>query len=126
MARILVADDEAPMRNLMALACQMDGHVVQTTSDTAGTIAAYATWRPDLLLLDLGMPGGGGLEVLRHAPFAANGATCPVIVVSGILEYLSEEEMQALGATTRIAKPFTIEQLRMAVRTVLAASPPSG
>src|SRR5688500_11763431 len=119
MARILVADDEAPMRELMALACQMDGHVVHTTSDTASTIAAYAMWKPDLLILDLSMPGGGGLEVLRQAGFASGGSTCPIVVVSGILEQLSESELMALGAARCIAKPFSLEQLRTAVRAAL-------
>ena len=124
MARILVADDEAPMRDMMALACQMDGHVVQKASDTSSTIAAYATWKPDLILLDLSMPGGGGLEVLRHARFASGGAPCRVVVVSGFLEHLSEVEMQALGATVCVSKPFSLEQLRTTVRTALAAPAP--
>jgi CheY-like chemotaxis protein len=123
MARILIADDEAPMRSLMSLACQMDGHVVQTASDTATTIAAHATWRPDLVLLDLAMPGGGGLEVLRYLRLATDREPCPVVVVSGVLEHLSDAEVESLGGTTRIAKPFTIEQLRMAVRTALGAPP---
>jgi CheY-like chemotaxis protein len=121
MARILVADDDVPMRELMSLACRMDGHVVEESIDTATTVAACVAWRPDLLLLDLSMPGGGGTEVLRQLRFATGGIPCPVVVVSGVLEQLSDAELEELGAAARVAKPFTLQQLRNAIREALLA-----
>lgn len=122
MARILVADDEAPMRDLMALACQMDGHTVQKAIDAPSAIGAYASFRPQLLLLDLNMPGGGGVYVLQQLHFAFGADLCPVLVVSGYLAEVSAADLKALGATAVLEKPFTIESLRTMVRASLAAA----
>jgi DNA-binding response OmpR family regulator len=122
MAKILVADDEAPMREMLALACRMDGHEVVKAIDTPTTVSTYVQVRPDLLVIDLSMPGGGGAHALRQLRFAGGGKICPVIVVSGMLGELSDGQISELGATAVLEKPFTIDTLRSAVREALRGS----
>ena len=120
MARILIADDEIAMREMLAMACRLDGHEVQQAVDTSSTVSAYATFQPHLLLLDLSMPGGGGIEVLHQLRAAFGARVCPVIVVTGYLDSLPEHMRQGLGAHALIEKPFTMDTLRGAIRSALA------
>src|SRR5438309_1558380 len=59
MARILVADDEAAMRQMVRLACERAGHEVFEAGNAPTAVEAYERLKPDLLVLDLHMPGGG-------------------------------------------------------------------
>jgi CheY-like chemotaxis protein len=122
MARILVADDEPAMREMMVLACRMDGHEVAEAVDAPSAVGAYEARRPDLLVVDLSMPGGGGAEAVRRIRARAGGACCPVIVVSGFLDSLSDGERAELDATAVLEKPFTIESLRAAIRRSLGGT----
>src|SRR5688572_8857075 len=117
MSRILIADDEIAMRDMLSLACRLDGHQVQQAVDTASAIAAYAAFRPDLLLLDLSMPGGGGVEVLHQLRATHGAQVCPVIIITGYLDSLPEHMRTELGARAFIEKPFTMDTLRTTVRT---------
>ena len=60
MARILVADDVATVRLLVRVACEQIGHEVHEALDATTAVEAYGRVHPELLILDLGMPGGGG------------------------------------------------------------------
>lgn len=119
MGRILVADDESAMRDMIGMACKMDGHEVHTSFDTPSTVAMFVEVMPDLLILDLAMPGGGGVEVLRHLESAAV-LTCPVIIVSGYVAEVGSQGRAALAKHRIIEKPFALETLRGAIRESLA------
>ena len=119
MARILVADDELAMREMIALACRLDGHEVHQAFDTSSTVSAYVSTRPEILVLDLSMPGGGGTQVLQQ--LRASGARlCPVIIVTGHLDSVPERTRTGLGAYALIEKPFAIDTLRETIRAALA------
>ncbi len=119
MARILIADDELAMREMLALACRLDGHDVLQAYDTASTISTYVSGKPDLLILDLSMPGGGGTEVL-NALRSTGKRLCPVVIVTGYLDSVPELMREGLGAFALIEKPFAMDTLRDTVRSALA------
>ncbi len=119
MARILIADDEAPMRDMIGLACKLDGHEVQQAYDTPSAVSAYRSFGPDLLILDLYMPGGGGTQVLKQVQFDTGAKLCPVIIVSGYVAEMNENALEGLSVFKIIEKPFSMESLRMAIRDAL-------
>ncbi len=121
MARILVADDEAPMRDMIAMACRIDGHEVSEAYDTNSAITQYVSTKPDLLILDLAMPGGGGVDVLRHLG-ASQVPLCPVIIVSGYVADVTGEGRVLIRQHRIIEKPFALETLRAAIREALVGS----
>ena len=120
MARILIADDEIAMREMLSMACRLDGHEVAQAVDTPTAVSTYASYQPHLMLLDLSMPGGGGLEVIHQLRAAFGSRVCPVIVVTGYLDSIPENMRDTLGAHALIEKPFTMDTLRAAVRSALA------
>ena len=119
MARILIADDELAMREVLALACRLDGHEVLQAYDTGSAISTYVSGKPDLMILDLSMPGGGGTEVL-NALRSTGTRLCPIVIVTGYLGSVPELMREGLGAFALIEKPFAMDTLREAVRGALA------
>jgi two-component system NtrC family response regulator len=116
-ARVLIADDEAPIREMIQIACEMDGHDVRTVAGADEALAVYPGFRPELLILDLNMPGGGGERVMEQVRIQDPG--CPAIFVTGLGSVLDEDERAQLGATEVLSKPFSIESLRIAVKSAL-------
>ena len=111
--RVLVVDDEADFLATYERLLRREGYDVMTATSRAAGIAALAGEPPHLVISDLRLPDGDGLDVVR----AARGARqpVPVIVVTG---YPSDETRRAAleaGATTFLAKPFTAAALLAAI-----------
>ena len=83
-ARVLVVDDDDRVRTVVSWQLEADGFRVAEAPDGWAALDAIAAERPDLVVLDLGLPGVGGLDVLRQLRRAdAAGPAVPVIVLSG-------------------------------------------
>ena len=115
--RILVVDDEEMMRELVSATMEMEGHVVEVVAGGAAALEAIAARRPDLVLLDLNMPGMNGWQVIDR--LKDHPSPPPVIAMSG----MGTEEPPELTAVRKyvygyLPKPFTHEQL---VKTTMRA-----
>ncbi len=121
-SRVLVVDDDPTVAEVVTRYLQRDGFVVETVGDGAAALEAARERPPDLVILDLMLPGIDGLEVCR-----ALRATSPVPVV--MLTALGEEADRILGlevgADDYVTKPFSPRELVLRVRSVLrrAATP---
>ena len=122
MAKILVADDEAPMRQLVRMACERMHHEVHEAVDAPSAVLAYQRVKPDLLILDIGMPGGGGPFVLNSLRFGGARIIAPVLIISGTLEKSPDEIRQELAVNKVLAKPFRISELLASVAQMLLLS----
>ena len=80
-ARILVVDDEAPIRRWLKVNLETRGYAVDTAETGEQAITAFENQRPDLLILDLLMPGMGGVEVVQKLRAVS---TLPIIVLSAV------------------------------------------
>lgn len=121
MARILVADDEAAILEVMRLTCELDGHDVRDARTVEDAVAAYVDFAPELMILDVNMSfAGGARSILERLDTLGGTGSCPVIVVTG---GLLEEETEGLADQERvlhvIQKPFQIQELRDAARASL-------
>jgi CheY-like chemotaxis protein len=76
--------------------------------------------RPDLIILDVHMPGGGGIEALRAIRNDSANGGIPVLLLSGSVD-LEIDLASRVGADAQLPKPFRIEEFRDAVRSLLAA-----
>lgn len=120
MARILLADDDAASRDLVSRALTSDGHTVDSTQDGAEALehlrAPGAAF--DLLVTDVHMPGLDGVALVERV-LAAHGSV-RVVLMSGYTSELERAQRLAPGKLTVVSKPFTLEQMRAAVRVALA------
>ena len=126
MSRVLVADDDADIRELVMFKLEQDGHEVVAVGDGGAALAALQdARRPDLLLLDVMMPRRTGLEVLGELRQRTDMAHLPVILLTARAQEADVERGFSLGADDYIVKPFSPRELLSRVRNVLgrAAAP---
>jgi two-component system KDP operon response regulator KdpE len=114
--RILVVDDEPAIRRFLRTSLGSQGYQVEEAEDGTAALAAM-THAPDLIVLDLGMPGMDGFEVIRH--LRASGATLPIVVLSVRADEAGKVRALDLGADDYVTKPFGIEELLARIRTAL-------
>jgi DNA-binding response OmpR family regulator len=114
---ILVVDDDIDLRSLVRGALEREGFAVDEAGDGAIALTKIATLEPELVVLDLGLPDVGGLDVLR-AVSNADDAT-PVIVLSGRSDETDRIVGLELGADDYVTKPFSPRELVARVRSVL-------
>lgn len=111
-ARLLIVDDEKPVLDVLSEYFTSQGHVVETAETGAEAIATYQRTSPDLVLLDVRMPGMDGVEVLRR--LRVLGAT-PIIMVTANEDVALARLTLKLGAFDYVSKPFDFSYLDRAV-----------
>jgi two-component system, OmpR family, phosphate regulon response regulator PhoB len=115
--RILVCDDEAPMRELVQVVLG-DGYEFREASDGLECAALARALQPDLLILDVMLPGKSGLELLSELRLDPNLAATRMLVLTA-WDHLAAE-VAAAGADQLFLKPFEPEELRRAVTELLS------
>lgn len=119
MSYLLFADDNEDMRSLVRDLLQSAGHEVALVPDGAAAIAAIGTREPDLLILDVSMPGLSGLEVCRLVKTNPFTAQIPVLLLTAQAEVESKVEGFEAGADDYLPKPFDARELRARVGALL-------
>ncbi len=124
-ASILVVDDEREIVRALQRSLTARGYTVFTASSGEEAVEMVAKMHPDLLLLDLLLPGMSGLEVCRRVRAVSN---VPIIVLSVKNSERDKVEALDLGADDYVAKPFGMKEVLARVRVVLrrVIQPPSG
>ncbi|AIB15466.1 Fis family transcriptional regulator (plasmid) [Azospirillum argentinense] len=115
--RVLVVDDEPPIRRFLRTTLSAQGYDIAEAEDGAGALEAVRRRPPDLLVLDLGLPGIGGLEVIRR--LRADGVAAPIIVLSSRADEAGKVEALDLGADDYVTKPFGMDELLARIRAAL-------
>ncbi|NMO92587.1 response regulator [Actinomycetospora sp. TBRC 11914] len=122
--RVLVVDDDEAVRTLASWQLESDGFAVDQAGDGEEALTAIDADRPDLVVLDLTMPGVGGLDVLRRVRGATATEALPVIVLSGRSGETDRIVGLDLGADDYLVKPFSPGELAARVRSVLRRTRP--
>ena len=112
--RVLVVDDEAAILRIIGTSLRLMGYDVISTGSGKDALKLSETEKPDIMLLDIFMPGMDGLEVLGTLRKTSK---MPVIVFSA--HSSSREDALRLGANDFVAKPFTPEQMGKRISAVL-------
>jgi DNA-binding response OmpR family regulator len=110
-------DDEAEITQLVKAYLEREGLMVETCSTVAQAIAAIERFGPDLLVLDVTLPDGSGLDVLRAA--ASPDARIPTIMLTARAEEADRVVGLELGADDYVTKPFSPRELAARVRALL-------
>jgi two-component system, OmpR family, alkaline phosphatase synthesis response regulator PhoP len=120
MARILVAEDERDIRDLISFALQFAGFEVSVAANGAEAVELAPTLKPDLILMDVRMPrmtGYQACEALKRLPEMKD---TPVIFLSAKGQESEIQEGLEVGAIEYILKPFSPDELIQRVRRILA------
>ena len=116
-ASILVVDDDAPIRRMLARTLAAEGHDVSSAADGGSALAAVERAVPDLLVLDVAMPGLDGFAVCRR--LRAKGLALPILLLTardGVPDRVAGLDA---GADDYLVKPFASEELVARVRALL-------
>jgi len=126
MTRVLVVDDEPQILRALRINLQARQYDVVTAADGAEALHAAASVHPDLLILDLGLPDIGGVEVIRKL---RTWTPIPIVVLSGRADSRDKVDALDAGADDYVTKPFSIDELlariRAVTRRLTSPEPPS-
>ncbi|KPI33099.1 response regulator transcription factor [Streptomyces sp. NPDC086989] len=118
---VLVADDDAAIRRSLERGLRLSGFTVLLAEDGPGALAALADRSPDVLVLDVSMPGLTGTEVCRT--LRAGGDETPVLMLSALDEVADRIAGLQAGADDYLVKPFALEELVLRLTALLRRRP---
>jgi DNA-binding response OmpR family regulator len=122
MQTILVIDDDENIRDMIGLMLEKEGfRPILTADGKTGLQEAFAS-RPSLILVDLRMPGIGGVDVCKKV--RASGSQTPIIVLSAIGDEVDKVLLLEIGADDYVVKPFGARELLARIRAVLRRTNP--
>ena len=116
---ILVVDDDPGMREVLESILAMENVVVHTAVDGKDAIRKTLAVKPDLILLDVGLPKLNGLTFCKAIRAGTETRSIPVIVVTSLTAKGRLEECMEAGADDFLGKPFQMEELLIRVRAML-------
>ena len=123
--RVLIVDDDQALRHFLRIALSAHGYSIVESGTAAAAMDAVVHGRPDVIVLDLGLPDRDGVDVIRSL---REWTQTPIVVLS--VRDQEEEKIAALeaGADDYLTKPFSVGELRARLRAVLrrAGNPNSG
>ena len=118
--KILVADDDPQILRALRITLSARGYEVLTAHDGTAALSTAIAEHPDVVVLDLGMPGLTGIEVIQ----ALRGwTTIPILVVSGRSESWDKVEALDAGADDYVTKPFAADELLARLRALTRRTP---
>jgi two-component system response regulator ResD len=117
---ILVVDDDPTVSDVVRRYLERAGYQVRLAADGHGALASFARDRPDLVVLDLMLPGIDGLEVCRRLRTGADGV--PIVMLTALGEESDRVLGLQLGADDYVTKPFSPRELVLRVQSVLRRS----
>lgn len=120
---ILVADDDRALSALLATFLEKQGFEVRVTFDALQTWMVALRTRPAAILLDIKMPGGTGLDVLKKLKGSTKTITIPVVAISAVNDPNLPTQAKSLGAEEFMAKPLDLPQVYEVLCRLLGRTP---
>ena len=120
---IVLADDEADLRSVLAECLRREGHTVFEASDGGEAVGLVRAHAPGLLLLDIWMPVMGGLEVLEHLGRSSEAVGMKVVVLSQLGDSDTRLEGFALGVDDYWTKDFSLVEFCARIQRLLSLAP---
>ena len=124
--RVLVVDDDARLGASLRRALAYEGHAVEVASDGPGALVAARDRPPDLVVLDVMLPGLDGVEVCRRLRAGGAGSDVPILMLTARDAISDRVAGLDAGADDYLVKPFAPEELLARVRALLRRREPAG
>jgi DNA-binding response OmpR family regulator len=120
--KVLVVDDDPSIRNLACETLEYAGFEVKAAADGVDAMFAFDTFTPDIILLDVLMPGMNGFQVCREIRSTPRGADVPILIMTGLDDLESIAAAYQSGATDFITKPLQLLVLPYRVQYLVRSS----
>jgi DNA-binding response OmpR family regulator len=117
--RVLVADDDRLLRDIAVATLEGAGLLVEAVASGDEALAACVRQMPDIVLLDVEMPGGDGYQTCTNIRSLPGGLDVPIVMVTGLDDPTSIDRAYDAGATDFVVKPINWALLRYRIRYVL-------
>ncbi len=114
--RILVVEDEKDVREMLKFVLESEGHEVSIADSGVEGLAMFGSFRPDVALVDIGLPGMDGYEVARQARSLPGGRRIKLIAISGYGQDKDRQRSRDAGFDLHLTKPVGYEQLAQAFK----------
>ena len=121
--RVLVVDDAPALLLLITKFLERAGYEVQNTDNGVTAVELALSFRPDLVLLDVNLPGMSGIEACRAIRLQTGGATLPIVMITGSDTGETLEQAYAAGATDYLCKPIDWRNFAAFIGRFLQAEP---
>jgi DNA-binding response OmpR family regulator len=118
--KVLIVDDDPTFRRIAQTAIVKAGFEVLIAADAMGALMQAKNQKPDLIILDLGLPAGGGFTFLERMQQLPATSVIPVVIVSGKDRATNEPRALAAGVAGYFEKPVTPEEIVAKVTEILA------
>ena len=121
--RVLIIDDEPEVLDLVkkGLENKMDNLLVETAGDGVSGLIRFGEVKPDLVLLDLKMPGMDGIEVITRLKADPKTSSVKMLVLSGHMSRANKKKLKELGVEEYLTKPFNMADLARQVQSMISA-----
>ncbi len=119
MSRILIVDDEKDWQIMLAMRLESEGFEVDLAVDPIQAMSMALELKPDLMLVDIMMPAGGGIELLKNLSRNVKLFRIPTIVVSSLSDELTQKKAKFFKARHYFVKTESTEKLLEMIREVL-------
>ena len=121
-AKILIVEDNHELLKILRMQLRQEGYKAVGAEDAVQAITLARQERPDVILLDIGLPAGDGFTVIKRLAKFHHANEIPIIVITGQLKEEYEQKALDAGAVAYLAKPFETDQLLAAIREALGQS----
>lgn len=118
-AKILVVDDEVDTLNLTRIVLETEGYEVETAKDCKEAFDKIVEGKPDMILLDIRLPGMNGFEMCRQLKSQMETKSIPIVMFTASGSKRIKKEVHEIGANGFLLKPFNIDKLIEVVKTHL-------
>src|SRR6059036_3948562 len=122
MPSILVSDDDETLRDTLAVMLEQEGFTIAQAADGRTGLDRALTLKPDLLLVDLRLPGLSGMEVCKQ--LRSSNIQTPIIVLSAVGDEVDKLLLLEIGADDYVVKPFRVRELLARIHAVLRRTAP--
>ena len=116
--RILIVEDEMDLAQMMAERLTLMGYEVAIVGDAMGGVKKTYEFEPHLILLDLMMPGGGGLYFMERLKRSNHATQIPIIVLTGMHDDDYKKKVREFGVHAYLEKPYSVENLLLEITRV--------
>jgi CheY-like chemotaxis protein len=124
--KVLVIDDNPIDLKLVRAVLQLDGHEARERTSAEGTLEAIRSYRPDVILIDLNLPGVDGLSLARELQQYRDTNHIPIVAVTAYPLRYQAPEVVAAGCSACIIKPINTRELVNQLRAVATPGVPGG